>query len=75
MAFAFAIARWLEWRPFGGTNAPDLDYGLNRAIDTYYDSREFFVSLQKRAMEQDWSWSRPAVEYLDIYRAAMKASS
>ena len=60
---------------FGGTEPGDLDYGLNRAIDAYYENREWFEALQARTMEQDWSWNRPAVEYLDIYRACMKASS
>ena len=59
---------------FAGTNSGDLDYGLNRAIDAYYENRTWFTSLQKRTMEQDWSWNRPAVEYIDVYRAAMKAS-
>ena len=60
---------------FGGTNPGDLDYGLNRAIDAYYENRQWFEKLQERTMEQDWSWNRPAVEYLDIYRACMKASA
>ena len=29
------------------------------------------VTLQRRGMAVDWSWSRPAAEYLDLYERLM----
>lgn len=49
-----------------------LDYALNRAIDTWYNDRACFHGLQKRVMEQDWSWNRPALDYIELYHGAKK---
>lgn len=43
-----------------------LDYALNRAIDAYYNDRRWFRSLQARIMRQDWSWNRPALDYVEV---------
>ncbi|KAK6123928.1 hypothetical protein DH2020_042325 [Rehmannia glutinosa] len=45
---------------------------FGRAISAWYDGREWFYSLCKRVMEQDWSWNRPALDYLELYHAARK---
>lgn len=57
---------------FGGTDTGDLDYALNRGIDAWYNDRAWFRSLQKRVMEQDWSWNRPGVDYIELYHATLK---
>ncbi|XP_022870282.1 starch synthase 3, chloroplastic/amyloplastic isoform X2 [Olea europaea var. sylvestris] len=57
---------------FDGADAAGVDYALNRAISAWYNGREWFNSLCKRVMEQDWSWNRPALDYLELYRAARK---
>ncbi|KAL2524061.1 Starch synthase 3 [Abeliophyllum distichum] len=57
---------------FDGADAAGVDYALNRAITAWYDGREWFNSLCKRVMEQDWSWNRPALDYLELYHAARK---
>uniref|UniRef100_A0A7S3R3Z4 starch synthase n=1 Tax=Dunaliella tertiolecta TaxID=3047 RepID=A0A7S3R3Z4_DUNTE len=57
---------------FEGTDPPALDYALNRAIDAWYNDRPWFHSLQRRVMEQDWSWNRPAMDYIELYLAALK---
>ncbi|KAH6822132.1 starch synthase 3 [Perilla frutescens var. hirtella] len=57
---------------FDGADAGGVDYALNRAISGWYDGREWFNSLCKRVMEQDWSWNRPALDYLELYHAARK---
>uniref|UniRef100_A0A7N0UI48 starch synthase n=1 Tax=Kalanchoe fedtschenkoi TaxID=63787 RepID=A0A7N0UI48_KALFE len=57
---------------FDGADAPGIDYALNRALSSWYDSRAWFNSLCKRVMEQDWSWNRPALDYLELYYAARK---
>ncbi|KAK3242687.1 hypothetical protein CYMTET_47632 [Cymbomonas tetramitiformis] len=68
-----------EWEGYGTNgfsfDSPDnegMDYALNRAIDLWYDDNAEFRALQKRCLEQDWSWNRPALDYIEIYHAAMK---
>jgi glycogen synthase len=50
-----------------GTDPMALDYALNRALDTYYNDRQWFNQLAKRVMLQDWSWARPALDYIELY--------
>jgi starch synthase len=57
---------------FEGTDEGALDYAMNRALDAYYNDREWFRSLQERVMRQDWSWNKPAIDYIELYYAAMK---
>nr|CAB40374.1 Starch synthase isoform SS III [Vigna unguiculata] len=57
---------------FDGADAGGVDYALNRAISAWYDGREWFNTLCKTVMEQDWSWNRPALDYLELYHAACK---
>ncbi|KAK7245860.1 hypothetical protein RIF29_40713 [Crotalaria pallida] len=57
---------------FDGADAGGVDYALNRAISAWYEGRDWFNSLCKRVMEQDWSWNRPALDYLELYHAARK---
>jgi len=57
---------------FDGTDNGALDYALNRAIDTFYNDRAWFHGLQARVMDQDWSWNRPAQEYIELYYQARK---
>eukprot|EP00951_Prasinocladus_malaysianus_P050023 scaffold676039_cov62-Prasinocladus_malaysianus.AAC.1 len=55
---------------FEGTDEGALDYALNRAMDAFYNDRQWFHSLQARCMDQDWSWNRPAQEYIELYHQA-----
>ncbi|KAI7836090.1 hypothetical protein COHA_010018 [Chlorella ohadii] len=55
-----------------GTDDGAMDYGLNRALDAYYNDRKWFHGLQKRVMEQDWSWNKPAHDYIQLYYSAME---
>ncbi|XP_071742541.1 starch synthase 3, chloroplastic/amyloplastic-like [Rutidosis leptorrhynchoides] len=57
---------------FEGADAAGVDYAVNRAISAWYESRDWFNSLCKLVMEQDWSWNRPALDYLELYHAARK---
>ncbi|GMI93304.1 starch synthase 3 [Hibiscus trionum] len=57
---------------FAGADCGGVDYALNRAITAWYDGRDWFNSLCKRVMEQDWSWNRPALDYIELYHAAKK---
>lgn len=49
-----------------------LSLSYFRAITTFYDARDWFNSLCKRVMEQDWSWNRPALDYMELYHSARK---
>ncbi|CAN1811135.1 Soluble starch synthase 3, chloroplastic/amyloplastic [Linum perenne] len=57
---------------FVGADASGVDYALNRAISAWYDGRDWFNSLCKTVMEQDWSWNKPAFDYMELYHAARK---
>ncbi|KAL6990773.1 Soluble starch synthase 3, chloroplastic/amyloplastic [Sarracenia purpurea var. burkii] len=57
---------------FDGADAGGVNYALNRAISAWYDGRDWFNSLCKQVMEQDWSWNRPALDYMELYHAARK---
>ncbi|GFS29925.1 starch synthase 3 [Actinidia rufa] len=57
---------------FDGADAAGVDYALNRAISAWYNGRDWFNSLCKRVMDQDWSWNRPALDYMELYHAARK---
>ena len=52
---------------FEGTDEGSLNYALDRCLDAFYNDREWFRSLQKRVMLQDWSWNRPANDYEELY--------
>ncbi|KAJ6397126.1 hypothetical protein OIU77_022047 [Salix suchowensis] len=57
---------------FDGADSAGVDYALNRAISAWYDGRDWFNSLCKKVMEQDWSWNKPALDYLELYHSARK---
>ncbi|PKA53519.1 Soluble starch synthase 3, chloroplastic/amyloplastic [Apostasia shenzhenica] len=57
---------------FEGADSAGVDYALNRAISAWYDGREWFNLLCKRVMQQDWSWNKPALDYIEVYHAARK---
>ncbi|MCF7820116.1 MAG: glycogen synthase [Candidatus Pacebacteria bacterium] len=44
---------------------------VNRALKTYYNKKKY-QSMQARAMKVDFSWSRSAKKYLNIYRKLTK---
>ncbi|CAL4997199.1 unnamed protein product [Urochloa decumbens] len=57
---------------FDGADSRGVDYALNRAISAWFEARSWFHSLCKRVMEQDWSWNRPALDYIELYHSASK---
>ena len=60
---------------FEGTDGGAIDWALNRALDMWYSHRTEFSALQRTCMTQDWSWNRPAVEYLELYHAASRTGN
>ncbi len=52
---------------FQSYNADDFLASLKRGLHLYRDNREGFRALQKRGMEQDFSWNVPAGRYMEIF--------
>lgn len=49
-----------------------VETAISRALDAYYGGQQWWQEqLVPRAMRQDWSWSRSAAMYLDIYRSML----
>ncbi|KAL2641893.1 hypothetical protein R1flu_009480 [Riccia fluitans] len=57
---------------FEAPDASGLDYALNRAISAWYEARGWFEGLCRQVMEQDWTWNRPALDYIELYYGAKK---
>ncbi len=53
-----------------GSDAAAAGEAIRRAVDAYMSSWEWWSgTLVKRCMAQDWSWTRSADQYLDLYRS------
>ena len=48
--------------------APSLVAAVRRSIDVYRDTAAW-RSLQRNGMARDFSWRRPAAQYVEVYRA------
>ncbi|CAK0787776.1 hypothetical protein CVIRNUC_010998 [Coccomyxa viridis] len=57
---------------FEGTDAGGVDYALNRALAAWNADKQGWADLVERIMEQDWSWSEPALDYIELYYKAIK---
>lgn len=55
---------------FGDGGAHRLGESLALACELYRGRPEVWAALRRNGMEQDWSWSRSADEYLELYRQA-----
>ena len=53
---------------FGAYNAEDMYYVINYAMRTYYDNPKAWEKLMENAMHKDFSWSKSADKYLELYR-------
>ena len=62
-----------DWRDsgngfsFANYSADDMLYTIRLAVNLYHENRDAYIRLQKRAMEEDFSWNRSARQYLGIY--------
>jgi len=54
---------------FASYNSGDMLYVIQQAVGLYRDYKDAFSRLQRRGMEEDFSWSRSAAQYLRIYEA------
>ena len=53
---------------FQSYNGDDFLAALKRALNLYNNDREGFKALQRRDMEQDFSWDKPAKRYMELFR-------
>ena len=53
---------------FQSYNADDFLASLKRCLYLYNNNREGFRELQKREMEQDFSWDVPAGRYMELFQ-------
>ena len=53
---------------FQSYNGDDFLAALKRALNLYNNNREGFKTLQRREMEQDFSWNKPAERYMALFR-------
>ena len=60
------VFQWQETQAVEGTMA--------WALDTFRDRPEAWKRMQKRAMQQDFSWDNSAGQYIELYEAAVARS-
>ncbi len=53
---------------FQSYNADDFYASLKRCLDLYNNKPEAFRALQKKEMEQDFSWDVPAARYMELFK-------
>jgi starch synthase len=55
---------------FKDSSEAAVEHTIGRAIEAYSEGYDWWVGvLVRRAMSQDWSWSRSAQDYLQLYRS------
>ena len=52
---------------FQSYNGEDFYASLKTALNLYHHDRNSFRAIQRRGMEQDFSWTRPAQRYMELY--------
>ncbi len=57
---------------FQSYNADDFMGAIKRALHLYRDTPEAFRALQKRGMDQDFSWDKPAGKYMDLFHKMLQ---
>ena len=53
---------------FQSYNGDDFFAAVKRAVHLYKENPDGFQALQKRDMEQDFSWDKPAKKYMELFR-------
>ena len=52
---------------FQSYNGDDFYGAVTKCLHLYRENRPGFQALQKRCMEQDFSWDKPAKKYMDLF--------
>ncbi len=53
---------------FQSYNADDFMGAIKRALHLYRDDPDAFRALQRRGMQQDFSWDKPAQRYMELFK-------
>jgi starch synthase len=53
---------------FDQADGAAMQVAVERALDAYASREAAWRTMQKRAMNTDFSWADPAREYLQVYR-------
>ena len=53
---------------FANFNGDEMGDAVFRGARLFWDNREAFDNVVKQAMQQDFSWTKSANEYIDLYR-------
>ncbi len=53
---------------FQSYNADDFMGAVKRALHLYRDNPDAFRALQRRGMQQDFSWDKPAQRYMELFK-------
>jgi len=53
---------------FQSYNADDFLGALTRCLNLYWEDNDAFRALQRTDMLQDFSWDKPAKQYMDLFR-------
>ena len=56
---------------FHDYNAHDMLHVLEHAVGYWYDDRDMWARLMKRAMKTDFSWAVSARKYMELYRGLL----
>ena len=59
---------------FFNYNAHDMLHTIQRALEYYHDHKDVWQLLQKRGMTTDYSWTRSAGKYMELYRGLLGES-
>lgn len=51
---------------------PAFLWALQRAVDIYYNQKDFWRKMQVRAMRKDFSWTGSAKKYIWLYKKAIR---
>ena len=46
-----------------------IRYGVDEAIDIYYEDKKLFATMRRLAMERDHSWKKSAAQYLSLFQS------
>ncbi len=57
---------------FQSYNGDDFYAAMGRALYLYRQAPESFHALQRRGMEQDFSWSKPAKRYMELFQQMLE---
>ena len=57
---------------FQSYNGDDFLAAIRRCLALYSGNRDAFRALQKKDMEQDFSWDRPAARYMELFKKLQK---